>query len=440
MDTLKAIAMDDFGSGIVVKDKREYHIPNLLPGETAEIRLFHAGKGKVARLLETIPERIKPVCPWFNECGGCQLQHIPYSKQLEIKTGHIKNLMEAAGLNQNLCLPCIGMKEPYHYRNKAQMVISEKNRKVMAGFFEENTHQVVNVDHCPIQNNQANAIIKTCRTLFQKQKIQPYDEDRDFGLIRYVLVRTGYETGQILVIIVTAREMFPGRNNFIKALREAHPEVTSIVQNVNPRHTSIVLGDFERVLYGKGSIEDLLLGKRFLISARTFFQINHKQTEIMYKKALELAKPKPDDIIVELYSGVGAIGIIFSGHVKKVIGVELNRESVKNAMQNVRMNQVRNVKFYAADAKNFLSDYLAQGEKAGIMIVDPPREGLDTAVIEAIIALKPEKLCYLSCNPETLIRDLRRLVDADYEFRQVQPIDMFPQTSHVESVVMLVRK
>ena len=437
MDIYEATTLSDKGYGIVIKDKQKFYVPNLLPGEKAEIRFFKSGYGKVERLIEPSLERVKPKCPRFSDCGGCMLQHIPYEKQLEMKTNAVKNRMHQSGFDESLCLPIIGMKEPFFYRNKVQMIISEKDRKIMSGLFEENTHKIVNIDKCVIQDEKANEIVKTCRNLMQLQKIKSYDEDKKTGLVRYIFVRIGYETKQILVVIVTSEEVFPGRNNFVKALREIHPEITSIVQNVNSRSTSVVLGDFERVLFGQGRIEDVLLGKKFTISPKTFYQVNHRQTEIMYKKALELSKPKQDDVVLELYSGIGTIGILFADHVKKVIGVELNKESVKNAIMNARINQAKNIRFYQADAFEFLHDYVLQEYRADIVIVDPPREGLDRNVVDKIIELKPEKICYLSCNPDSLMNDLAFFVKANYQIRRVQPIDMFPQTYHVESVTLL---
>ncbi len=440
MDVYEATSLSDKGYGVVIKDKQKFYVPNLLPGEKAEIRFFKSGYGKVERLIESSMKRIKPKCPRFSDCGGCMLQHIPYEKQLEMKTNLVRSKMHQSGFDESLCLPIIGMKEPFFYRNKVQMIISEKDRKIMSGLFEENTHKIVNIDKCVIQDDKANKIIKTCRDLMQLQKIKPYDEDKKTGLVRYIFVRTSNEAKQILVVIVTSEETFPGRNNFVKALREIHPEITSIVQNVNSRSTSVVLGDFERVLFGQGRIEDVLLGKKYTISPKTFYQVNHRQTEIMYKKALEFAKPKQEDIVLELYSGIGTIGILFAEYVKKVIGVELNKESVKNAIMNARINQAKNIKFYHEDAAEFLHDYVMQEYKADIVIVDPPREGLDRNVVDLIIKLKPEKICYLSCNPDSLMNDLAFFVKANYQIKRVQPVDMFPQTYHVESVSLLSLK
>ncbi len=430
-------SLDEFGYGIITRDGRKHRIPNLLPGERAEIEFLRNGYGKVQKYVETASERVKPICPRYDDCGGCQLQHMAYADQLKLKSDRISHLLEANRLDPFLCLPIIGMKDPYFYRNKVQMVMSSKNRKIMSGLYEENTHKIVNIDRCYIQDDRANKIIKTCRLLMQEQKLEPYDEDKQTGLIRHIFVRTSSSTGQILVAIVTIREMFPGRNNFVRALRSLHPEITTIVQNINPRKTSMVLGDVDRILFGKGTIEDIMLEKRFLVSTRSFYQVNNKQTELMYKKALELAKPKEADLVIDLYSGVGTIAIIFAAYARKVIGVDINKDSIHDAIVNARINQEKNVRFYREDAKDFLEEYLSEKFNVNILVIDPPREGLEEEVIRAIINLRPDKLVYLSCNPDTLMRDVRSLLDNGYKLKVIQPIDMFPHTFHVETVVLM---
>lgn len=429
--------LDDLGYGIVEKDRKKYRIPNLLVNEKAKIRFFNNGYGKVLEYIETSPERVKPVCPRFEDCGGCQLQHIDYQRQLELKTERIKNLLKKNNYDPALCLPIIGMKNPYFYRNKVQMVISEKNHKVMSGLYEENTHKIVNIDRCVIQDDKANEIIRTCRKLMQTQRIEPYDEDKKTGLIRHIFVRRSPVTEQILVALVTIREMFPGRNNFVKALRAAHPEITTIVQNINSRKTSIVLGDFDRILYGKGTIIDETLGKKFLISTQSFYQVNHKQTELVYQKALEFAKPKATDFLLELYCGVGTLALIFSDHVKQAVGVDISKEAIHDAIVNSKLNGARNVRFYASDAKDFMETYSNEDVTVDILLVDPPREGLDPEVVESIIRLKPKKIIYVSCNPDSLIRDIGPLLISGYGLKNIQPVDMFPHSYHVESVTLL---
>ena len=440
VEKIRCESMDLTGYGLCIHNGRSYQVPNFLPGELAKVELLDYGRGKVIKFIETSKNRAKAPCPIYNECGGCHLQHVSYLSQMDIKTNYVKNCFEKEQLSTDSLLPCIGMKDPYHYRNKIQMVFSEKGKKVVAGFYEENTHRVINIDNCFIQDDIANNIIKTCKGLCVKHKIKPYLEDRGTGLVRHVLVKHSQTTNEVMVVIVTVSEIFPGRNNFVTELRQIHPEITTIIQNVNSRKTSIVLGDFERILYGSGTITDILMGKKFLISSRSFYQVNSRQTELLYKKAIELAKPRKTDVVLDAYSGIGTIGIMFSDYVKKVISVEINQVSVKNAIQNARVNKINNVRFYKDDAINFIQSVLADKMAIDIVVVDPPRAGLDSKFIEALLKLEVKKIVYISCDPSTLARDIKILTQKDYEIKRIQPVDMFAQTYHVETVVLLSLK
>lgn len=402
--------------------------------------IFGDIRGRVERMLADPLAKAKPPCPHYQDCGGCQLQHVAYPYQLELKTEIVKEALGARGLDTSLVLSTIGAKEQYHYRSKVQMVFSEKGRKIQSGFYEENTHRIVNVDACAVHDDQSNAIIRTCKALFIKHKIPPFREDVGLGLIRHVMIKSSLATKQVLVAIVTISEVFPGRNNFVTELRQLHPEITTIVQNVNARQTSAVLGEFERIIYGPGYIEDVLLGKKFIVSAKSFYQVNPRQTEILYSKAMEFAKPKATDVIVDAYSGVGTIGIFFADKVKQVFAVEINPVSVKLAIQNARLNNIRNIRFTKDDAVTFIAGIIHDEIHIDIVVVDPPRTGLDKAFIDNVLQLKPEKIVYVSCDPLTLARDVRFLTDGGYVMKRVQPVDMFCQTFHVETVSLLSLK
>lgn len=440
IENARCESMDLTGYGIIKQNGKEFHIANLLPGELAKVEVFEHGYGKVIKILEASKERVKAPCPIYSECGGCHLQHLDYASQLKLKTNYVKSSFETQGLSASTLLPCIGMKDPYHYRNKVQMVFSEKGKRILSGFYEENTHRVINVDNCHIQDEVANKIISTCKELFIKHKIKPYMEDRGTGLIRHVLVKRSKATEEVLVVLVTIEEMFPGRNNFVTDLRKLHPEITSIVQNINGRKTSVVLGDFERIIFGKGVITDVLMNKKFVISSKSFYQINARQTEILYKKAIELAKPSDTDVVLDAYSGIGTIGILMSEYVKKVISVEINPVSVKNAIQNARINNIKNVRFYHEDATQFIKNLVSDQMAIDIVLVDPPRMGLEPSFIDAMLELKPKKMVYISCDPTTLARDIKLLTANHYEIKRIQPVDMFAQTFHVETVVLLSRR
>ena len=296
------------------------------------------------------------------------------------------------------------------------------------------------MEKCLIENQKADEIIGTIRGMLKSFKIRTYDEDTGFGLLRHVLIRKGFSTGEIMVVLVTASPVFPSKNNFVKALREKHPEITTIVQNINGRGTSMVLGDKEHVLYGKGYIVDELCGCRFRISSKSFYQVNSVQTEILYEKALSLSGLTGRELVVDAYCGIGTIGIIASKAAGKVIGVELNQGAVRDAVNNAKMNGIDNIRFYCNDAGRFLVNMAEQGENADVVIMDPPRSGSTEEFMDAVGKLGARKVVYVSCNPETLARDVRYMKKLGYRAVEAWPVDMFPETDHVETAVLLVRK
>jgi 23S rRNA (uracil1939-C5)-methyltransferase len=436
-ENIRCDRLADSGDGLVIAGNRRFIVKDMLPGEVADIEVDERGSGVVRRRIATSGARVSPRCPHYEICGGCSLQHMDYPAQLSFKTGRVEEVLRREGLKAEALIPCIGMKDPWNYRNKIQMAVTEKGKKILAGFYEENTRKIVNADACDIQDDRANAIVHTCKKLFMKHHIEPYREDKGTGLIRHVLVRVAAATGEILVVLVTTSEIFPGRNNVVTDLRAAHPEITTIVQNVNARQTPIVLGEFERVLYGKGYIEDILLARRFRIAAKTFYQINPRQAAVLYSKALEFAKPKPTDTVLDAYSGIGTLAIAFAGQAGKVLAVELNPASVKMAIQNAWINGVKNVFFRQGDASQYMEALKTEGIVPDIVVLDPPRQGLDPSFVKTLLLVKPSKIVYISCDPSTLARDLNRLVAEGYALKRVQPVDMFCQTAHVESVSLL---
>ena len=378
--------------------------------------------------------RSTSICPVLNLCGGCQLLDMEYAKQLDFKQKQVEELLKG------LCpvKPIIGMKDPFHYRNKVHAVFDrDKKGNIISGIYEENTHHVVPVEKCLIENQKADEIIGTIRGMLKSFKIRTYDEDTGFGLLRHVLIRKGFSTGEIMVVLVTASPVFPSKNNFVKALREKHPEITTIVQNINGRGTSMVLGDKEHVLYGKGYIVDELCGCRFRISSKSFYQVNSVQTEILYEKALSLSGLTGRELVVDAYCGIGTIGIIASKAAGKVIGVELNQGAVRDAVNNAKMNGIDNIRFYCNDAGRFLVNMAEQGETADVVIMDPPRSGSTEEFMDAVGKLGAGKVVYVSCNPETLARDVRYMKKLGYRAVEAWPVDMFPETDHVETIELL---
>ncbi|MEA5095074.1 MAG: 23S rRNA (uracil(1939)-C(5))-methyltransferase RlmD [Sedimentibacter saalensis] len=377
-------------------------------------------------------EKLK--CPVSDKCGGCQLQHFSYEKQLLEKQEQVNALLEKFCKVEDI----IGMESPYYYRNKVHAAFdTDKKGNVISGVYEAGSHRVVPIDSCLIEDQRADNIIVTIRGMLKSFKIRTYDEDKGIGLLRHVMVRTGHLSGEIMVVLVLASHIFPSKNNFIKALLKKHPEITTIVMNVNSKKTSMVLGEREQVLYGKGFIEDTLCGKVFRISPKSFYQINAVQTEVLYGKAIELADLKGKETIIDAYCGIGTIGIIASNHVNKVIGVELNRDAVKDAITNAKRNKVNNIYFYNQDAGEFMNQMAAEKQSVDVVFLDPPRSGSTEEFMNSMILLNPKKVVYISCNPATLERDLAYLVKRGYEVKKAIPVDMFPGTEHVEVITLL---
>lgn len=376
----------------------------------------------------------KKICPKSIECGGCQNLQVPYEIQLKEKEEKIKKLL---GKNIKVA-SIIGMENPFHYRNKVHAVF-DKNKKgeIISGVYKAGTHQVVPVNKCYIENEAADEIIGTIRNLAKAFKISIFNEDTGSGLLRHVLVRRGYTTKEIMVVLVMATPIFPSKKNFIKELLKVHPDITTIVQNINNKRTSMVLGDRENVLYGRGYIEDELCGCFFRISSQSFYQVNSLQTTKLYNKAIELADLKGREKVIDAYCGIGTIGIIASFKAKSVIGVELNGEAVKDAISNAKRNKISNVRFYKGDAGEFMEKMALKGEGADVVIMDPPRSGSTEKFMDAIGKLKPDRVVYISCNPETLARDLRYMKKKGYEAKVAVPVDMFPMTEHVETICLL---
>ena len=373
-------------------------------------------------------------CPVSSKCGGCQWIDRPYDEQLRAKETRFRKLMEP------FCRPerIIGMEQPVHYRNKVHAAFGEDRRHgIVSGIYEERSHRIVPVDSCLIENEKADAIIVTVRGLLRSFKIRPYNEDTGRGLLRHVLIRTGQATGQIMVVLVLTSPILPCRNDFVKALLRQHPEITTIVVNVNDRNTSMVLGDKEKVIYGKGYIEDRLCGRTFRISPKSFYQVNPVQAERLYVKAMEYAALTGCETVLDAYCGTGTIGIIASAQAGRVIGVELNPEAVRDARSNAKRNQADNIAFYQNDAGILLQQMAEQGERLDVLLMDPSRSGSSEAFLSAAVRMGPGKIVYISCEPETLVRDLKILTGKGYRVERSAAVDMFPFTDEIEAVALL---
>lgn len=384
----------------------------------------------------TIKKNVSFVCSAAGKCGGCQYLNKSYKEQLKIKEETVRRLCG----NFVKFQPIIGMENPEHYRNKVHAAFGEDRRHgIISGQYEEKTHRIVPIDSCLLENEKADQIIVTIRGLLKSFKIRPFNEDTGYGLLRHVLIRTGHASGQIMVVLVIASPIMPSKNNFVRALLKAHPEITTIVVNVNNRTDSMVLGNKEQILYGKGYIEDTLCGKTFRISPKSFYQVNPVQTEKLYRTAMDFAALSGTETVLDAYCGTGTIGMIAASDAKKVIGVELNPDAVRDARSNAKHNNIKNIEFYQQDAGQFMVRLAEDKLPIDVVFMDPPRAGSDEPFLSSLIRLNPKKIVYISCNPETLARDLKYLTKKGYKVEKGVCVDMFPWTGHVESVVLLTK-
>lgn len=392
---------------------------------------------KNIRKTKPKPKTTDDSCVYAKKCGGCQYQGMPYAKQLKKKQKQVEELLGGMGKIE----PILGMADPFHYRNKVNAAFSRTRRgQIISGVYKERTHEVVDIVECEIEDTRADVIIQDIKGLLPSFKIKTYDEDSGYGLLRHVMVRTGHTTGEIMVVLVLASPVLPSKNNFVKALRKLHPEITTIVLNVNDKKTSMVLGKRNITLYGKGYIEDVLCGLTFRISPTSFYQINSKQTEVLYAKALEYAALSGKERVIDAYCGIGTIGMTMSKQAKEVIGVELNGEAVRDAVANAKRNQLKHITFYAQDAGEFMMQLAAKGESADVVMMDPPRSGSTEEFMDSVAVLKPKRVVYVSCNPVTLARDLKYFAKKGYALVKCQPVDMFPFTDEIEVCTLLEKR
>ena len=428
------------GVGVTRIEKKPMYIMYAIENEKILANVEFVGKrnifGSVNKVLTPSSYRCNPKCNVYYQCGGCHLQHMTYEGQLQFKTNVVKKLYKEAGFENIKVNKCIGQDVPYFYRNKIQSPVKRSGKNIIAGFYKEDSHEIIPFDKCYVQDELSNKIIKAVVVAMKENKIEPYNEDLETGIVRHILIRRASK--ETMLVLVTKVNSFAGRNNFVKSIRNKVREITTIVQNINPRHTNVILGEKENILYGKGFIVDTLCNINFKISPKSFYQINKEQCEKLYNKAIELATLNKDDIVLDAYCGIGTIGMIASKKAKLVYGVEIINDAIKDARINAKNNNINNAYFYCADAKDFMRKY--DGEAMSVVFVDPPRKGCSEQFLNSLVHFKPKKIVYISCNPETQVRDIKYLMDKGYTFNEVHPFDMFPQTFHVETIVLLERK
>ncbi|QAA34954.1 23S rRNA (uracil(1939)-C(5))-methyltransferase RlmD [Clostridium manihotivorum] len=423
-------------------------VEGALRGERVKVKAIKVKKnyayGKLVETLETSEERVEPICPIYKRCGGCRLQHTSYNEQLNFKTERVRDCITKIGkLNGDLVRDTIGMDNPYRYRNKVQLPIGLQDGKLTIGFFAPRSHEIIDMESCYIQDEIADKVVTLTRSWIEKNNIRPYFLDGNYdesGILRHIMIRRGFKTNEVMVVIVTNGTKLPGKEEFINLMKLNIPGIKSIIQNINDKKSNVILGQESLTLWGQDTISDYIGEFKFNISPLSFFQVNPVQTEVLYSKALEFAALEGEETVFDAYCGTGTITLFLSQKAKKVYGVEIIQEAIDNAWINAEENSVSNVEFYAGESEKVIPDLIAKGIKADVVVVDPPRKGCDRKLLEAITSIDADRIVYVSCDPSTLARDLAIIEDLGYKTVEVQPVDMFPQTSHVECVVGIRRK
>ncbi|WP_079505824.1 23S rRNA (uracil(1939)-C(5))-methyltransferase RlmD [Mesobacillus jeotgali] len=433
------------GAGVAKVDGYPIFVQGGLPGERAKIKVTKVNKGygfgRLMEILERSTFRVECPAEDSHKYGGCQLQHISYEGQLKYKENQVKQVLTRIGKLEDVVVhPILGMDNPWHYRNKAQVPVGEKDGKLVAGFFKPRSHEIVDTDESLLHLDEINDAIKAVKEIAGKLGIQPYNEESHKGVLRHIMARYGRQTGELMIVVVTRTNEIPQRDKLVEAIIARLPKLKSIVHNINSKKTNVIMGDKTEVLWGSEVIYDYIGDIKFAISARSFYQVNPEQTKVLYDKALEYAELTGEESVIDAYCGIGTISLFLAQRAKKVFGVEIVPEAIEDAKRNAELNEITNAEFAVGEAETVIPAWYKQGNSADVLVVDPPRKGCDEALLQTIIDMKPKKVVYVSCNPATLARDLRILEDGGYKTVEVQPVDMFPQTTHVECVSQLILK
>ncbi|WP_312114747.1 23S rRNA (uracil(1939)-C(5))-methyltransferase RlmD [Brevibacillus reuszeri] len=440
--TIKSLGIN--GEGIGYFKRKIVFVDKALPGEVIHAQVTEVKeKYATARLLKVVeksPARIKAPCPVYEECGGCSLQHMDYKAQLASKQELVlESLRKYARLETPPVAPTIGMDNPWGYRNKAQFQVGKRDGKLVAGLYQTGTHQLVDLETCQVQHEATTAIVRTAKQVIQELGIPVYEERKRTGVIRTVVARVAFATGETQLTLVTATNEIPRVKELVMELRSRLPELVSIVQNINAQKTSVIFGDTTHELWGRPYIAEKLGELSFDLSARAFFQLNPEQTHKLYEEVKKAAGLTGSELLLDLYCGTGTISLWLAPFAREIRGIELIPEAVEDARKNAERNQAANAQFHVGRAEVLMPKWAKQGVKPDVVVVDPPRTGLDDALIRSLLEVMPKKIVYVSCNPSTLAKDIGKLL-AKYELKHVQPVDMFPHTAHVEAVSLLVKK
>lgn len=397
--------------------------------------------GEIVGIVEKSPFRVDRVCSdKLSNCGGCQIQELDYQKQLDIKTNEVKQTINRIGkLHDTLVHPTLGMENPFRYRNKAQFPIQKINGKTVIGFYKKKSHDVIPTDKCIIQHDVNDKIIKIIKTYIKAYNVSIYDEKTHTGVLKHLVTKVGFKTKEVMVVLVANGKKLPYLNELASVLKENVPGFKTLVLNTNREKTNVILGKENKVIYGDGKINDYIGDLVFEISPLSFFQVNPSQTEVLYNKALEYADLKENDTVFDIYCGIGTISLFLAQKAKKVYGVEIVGDAIKDAKINAKLNKLENTEFFVGKAEEVVPKLYKEGKTANVVVVDPPRKGCEESVLDTIVSMEPDKVVYVSCNPSTLARDLAYLDERGYKCKEIQPVDMFPHTMHVESVALLYR-
>jgi 23S rRNA (uracil-5-)-methyltransferase RumA len=435
------------GEGIGFYKRQVVFVPGALPGEEIEVEITkvfpNRGEGKIKKIKKQSKHRVTPPCPIYEECGGCQLQHLAYPAQLKEKRDLVSQAFERYTKISKDDLPIgktIGMKEPWSYRNKSQFQVGTIDERVIAGLYSSNTHKLINIDHCIVQHEDTNIVTNKVKQIIKDLNIQVYNEKKRSGFVRTIVVRTAFRSDEIQLVIITAKENFPKKDLLFNEIKKRLPQVTSCVQNVNGEKTSLIFGDQTEGIFGKDTITEHLGNLSFELSARAFFQLNPSQTVKLYDEVKRQAKLTGNEKIVDAYCGSGTIGMWLASGAKEVRGMDMIKESVLDARKNAEKHRIKNAKYETGKAEELLPKWLKEGWRPDVVVVDPPRTGCDETFLKTVATIKPKRMVYVSCNPSTLAKDVHMLISKGFEVEQITPVDMFPQTAQVEAVCTLVYK
>lgn len=432
------------GAGVAKVDGFPVFVPNGLPGEEAKIKIVKVkkgyGYGRILEFYKKSQDRIDPACSIYKQCGGCQLQHLSYETQLKFKQKQVKEVLTRIGHLENITVhPVLGMIDPWKYRNKSQVPVGEIEGGLVAGFFQQRSHTIINMEECLIQVAENDRVVQGVKRIAERYGMKAYNEETHSGTLRHIVTRYGQKMKDVMVVLITRTEGFQHKDKIITDIHEAFPQVKSIIQNINSKRTNVIFGDQTKVLWGDEYLYDSIGDIQFAISARSFYQVNPEQTKVLYDKALEYAKLSGEETVIDAYCGIGTISLFLAQNAKKVYGVEIVPEAIEDAKRNAKLNGMTNVEFAVGKSEEIIPSWHQQGIKADVIVVDPPRKGCDIELLETIIIMKPKRVVYVSCNPGTLARDLRILEDGGFKTIEVQPVDMFPHTNHVECVTLMSR-